>query len=153
MLIIFLHVLYISKVFQLLHFLISIDEFCVFQVLLQYTFFYLVENMCRSPRECVTSQTPNTRPIWQRSLCIPIEDMAKAPLCLSLWRWDLFLHLLSPASPRSPQWSTPYPPTLRWTSWWLELQLGVREGAEKRRLVKMSHLFSESSVKRKRAKG
>ena len=79
-------------VFQLLHFLISIDEFRVFQVLLQYTFFYLVETMRRSPRECVTSQTPNTRPIWRRSLCIPIEDTAKAPLCLSLWRWDLFLH-------------------------------------------------------------
>jgi hypothetical protein len=57
--------IYIKKVyvFQLLHFLISIDEFHVIQVLLQYTFFYLVETMRRSPRECVTSQTPNTRPI------------------------------------------------------------------------------------------
>ena len=85
--------IYIKKVyvFWLLHFLISIDEFRAFQVLLQYTFFYLVETMRRSPRECVTSQTPNTCRIWRRSLCIPIEDTAKAPLCLSLWQWDLFL--------------------------------------------------------------
>ena len=76
-------------VFQLLYFLIAIDEFRVSVVLLRYNFLFM-SNLCADRLESVSLPRRQTRLIWRRSqmhkdyLCIPIEDIAKALLCLSI---------------------------------------------------------------------
>ena len=56
-----------SVCFQLLHCLISIDEFIVSVILFWYTFFISLK-LCADCLGSVTSQVPNTHPIWWRSL-------------------------------------------------------------------------------------
>jgi hypothetical protein len=105
--------LYFKKVyvFQLLHFLISIDEFRVSVILLRYTFF-ISSKLYADRLGSVSFPRRQTHPIYMQNLCIPYARSSRLPPTPAT-RHASFTHQqpeqsalkhpLSPAIPSSPQ--------------------------------------------------